>query len=204
MFILTAVLVSSEVSVWSDIVEREVADEVVQEVMLNPVRAGRLEILPIFSMRFSGGSLVYQAGMSLGYFVSQIHQLGGSFVIGNRAYNRQENHQTVQISHSRTLPSTVNNSLSVADGFGSSLMGFYRFNIPVQVKKQTFLFVEFFAGRDFWGWEDMSELGSGVGMRKVLSDRIALITQYSYVIRFFNGQRLNHHIVSAGVSTFFR
>ena len=204
MVILTAGLLAFGAPALADIVQEEGPDEGVGGVTLNPVRAGRLEIVPIMSMRFSGSTLVYQAGVSVGYSLSRMHQVGGSFVMGNRAYNRRANRREVLATPPGTVRNATGNALSIDDGFGSSLTGFYRLNIPIQVEKRTFPFVEAFGGRDFWGWGNVSELGGGVGVRKVLSDRTALTSQYSYVALFANGQRLNRHIVTAGVSMFFR
>ena len=51
-------------------------------VTLNPVRAGRLEVIPILSVGISDGSVVYQGGVSVGYSLSRLHQIGGAFVAG--------------------------------------------------------------------------------------------------------------------------
>lgn len=173
------------------------------EIDLSPIsgiRAGHLEINPIMSMRLSGGAVVYQVGVALGYAVTRSHQLGGSFVMGNRLYDRTNRREVVV-----GAPLTTSNSprLSIDQGFGSSLTGFYRYNVPYQVDKRTFPYVEVFGGRDF-GWGDLSEAGAGVGFRRFVSRTTSLNTQYSYVALFADGERLNRHVITAGFSVFFR
>ena len=75
--ILTAGLLAFGAPALADIVQEEESGEGVGGVTLNPMRAGRLEIVPIMAMRFSGSSLVYQAGVSVGYSLSQMHQVAG-------------------------------------------------------------------------------------------------------------------------------
>ena len=178
-------------------------EETEGEIDLSPIsgiRAGHLEINPIMSMRLSGGAVVYQVGVALGYAVTRSHQLGGSFVMGNRLYDRTNRREVVV-----GAPLTTSNSprLSIDQGFGSSLTGFYRYNVPYQVDKRTFPYLEVFGGRDF-GWGDLSEAGAGVGFRRFVSRTTSLNTQYSYVALFADGERLNRHVITAGFSVFFR
>ncbi len=172
------------------------------EIDLSPIgqiRAGHLEINPIMSMRLSGGSAVYQVGVALGYAITRTHQLGGSFVMGNRLYDRTNRRQVVVGS-----PLTTNSvRLSVDQGFGSSLTAFYRYNVPFQIEKRTFPYLEVFGGRDF-GWGDLNEVGAGVGFRRFVSRTMSVNTQYSFVSLFADGQRWNRHVITAGFSVFFR
>lgn len=173
------------------------------EIDLSPIsgiRAGHLEVNPIMSMRLSGGAAIYQVGVAVGYAVTRTHQLGGSFVMGNRLYDRT-NRREVLVGPPLSNGNGAN--LSIDQGFGSSLTGFYRYNAPFQIEKRSFPYVEVFGGRDF-GWGDLSELGAGVGVRRFVSQTTALNTQYSYVALFADGQRLNRHIITAGFSVFFR
>ena len=177
-------------------------EEGIAGIPTGPYRSGRLEINPILSVRFSGSAVVYRAGMSLGYSLSRGHQLGGSFVMGNRVWDRANRRDVVVETTGgiRTLPG---NTLSVDEGFGSSLTAFYRYNIPVQVKRKTYPFVEVFGGRDF-GWGDVSEVGGGVGARRFVSKNTAWTTQYSYMVLFANGQHVGRHVIAGGMSVFFR
>jgi hypothetical protein len=117
---------------------------------VGPIQAGRLEVNPIMSFRMSGGGMVYQVGASVGYSLTRHHQLGGSFVMGNKLYTRTNRRQAVIQQDARIGGPTTGN-FSVDQGFGSSLTGFYRFNVPIEVSKRTYPHVEVFAGRDF-GW----------------------------------------------------
>ena len=173
-------------------------------VTLSPVRAGRLEVIPILSVGISDGSVVYQAGVSVGYTLSRLHQIGGAFVAGNRAGDRWGERREIVETPQALVQTTAGYPATAEDGFGSSLSGFYRLNIPLKVEKHTSPFLEAFAGRDFWGWSGVSELGGGIGFRRVLSYRTALTTRYSYVAQFTEGQRLNRHVASVGVSMFFK
>jgi hypothetical protein len=173
-------------------------------VTLSPVRAGRLEVIPILSVGISDGSVVYQGGVSVGYSLSHMHQIGGAFVAGNRAYDRWGDRREIIETPQPPVQSTAGYPVSAEEGFGSSLSGFYRLNIPLKLDKRTSPFLEAFAARDYWGWAGVSELGGGIGFRRVLSSRTALTTRYSYVALFTGGQRLNRHVATVGVSMFFR
>ncbi len=187
----------------ADIVtEPDQSDEEVAGIRTGPYRAGRLEINPILSVRFSGSAAVYRAGLSIGYWLSRGHQLGGSFVMGNRVWDRA-NRREVLVETSGGIRTLPGNTLSVDEGFGSSFTGFYRYNIPVEVKRRTYPFIEVFGGRDF-GWGDVSELGGGVGARKFVSKNTAWTTQYSYTVLFAEGQHVGRHVISGGMSVFFR
>ena len=196
------ILVAGSPALADIITEPDQSDEEIEGIRPGPYRAGRLEINPILSVRFSGSAVVYRAGMSVGYWLTRGHQLGGSFVMGNRVWDRANRREVVVETTGgvRTLPG---NTLSVDEGFGSSLTGFYRYNIPIQVKRRTYPFVEVFGGRDF-GWGDVSELGGGVGARKFVSRNTAWTTQYSYTVLFADGQHVGRHVISGGMSVFFR
>ena len=183
--------------------ETDPEQEGIAGVIPNPFYAGRLEVSPIMSMYISGSTLVYRAGASVGYSITRGHQVGGSFVVGNRIWDRT--------SRSDVLLRTPGNTgdqgtpyRSFDDGFGSSLAGFYRYNIPWEVEERTFPFVELFGGRDFWSWGDISELGAGTGVRKLVSRSTAVTAQYAYSVLFANGEQAQRHVVTAGISKFFR
>ncbi len=173
-------------------------------VTLNPVRAGRLEVIPILSVGISDGSVVYQGGVSVGYSLSRLHQIGGAFVAGNRADDRWGERREIIDTPRAPVQTTAGFPVTAEDGFGSSVSGFYRLNIPLKVDKRTSPFLEAFAGKDFWGWAGVSELGGGIGFRRVLSYRTALTTRYSYVALFTEGRRMNRHVATVGVSMFFK
>ena len=184
------------------VMDEETEDEVIGRDF-NPLSVGKLEVRPIMSVRMSRNSVIYQAGVSVGYSLTRSHQVGGSFVMGNRAWNRANRREIPTLSSDGTRGIGAS-SFSVDDGFGSSVTGFYRYNVPYEVQRRVFPFVEAFGGRDFWGWGNVSEVGGGVGVRKVVSRSAALTTQYSFVALFTEGQRFNRHIVTAGISMFFR
>ena len=167
---------------------------------IGPIRAGQLEINPIMSFRMSGGGMVYQVGAAVGYAVTRHHQLGGSFVMGNRLYTRTNQRQAVVAIDSRIGGPTTGN-FSVDQGFGSSLTGYYRFNVPIEVSKRTYPHLEVFAGRDF-GWGDLSEVGAGLGFRKFVNRNTALTSQYSYVLLFSEGENVRRHVITAGFTVF--
>ncbi len=176
---------------------------------IGPIRAGQLEVTPIMSVRFSGSSLFYRAGVQVAYSISQWHQIGGSFIAGNRQYDRRAGLDTPD--QDDLIPALDNATidargryLTVDDGFGSSVSGFYRLNIPIQIKKRTFPFLEVFAARDFLGWGNVSELGGGAGTRQVLSKHTALTAMYGYSVLFAGEDRIKRHFVKGGVSVFFR
>jgi hypothetical protein len=129
------------------------------------------------------------------------HQLGGSFVMGNKLYTRTNRRQTV-IQQDTRIGGPTTESFSVDQGFGSSLTGFYRFNVPVEVSKRTYPHVEVFAGRDF-GWGNLSEVGAGLGFRKFVNRTTALTSQYSYVLLFAEGENLKRHVITAGFTLFY-
>ena len=87
-------------------------------------------------------------------------------------------------------------------GFGASLTGFYRFNIPIEVGQKMYPHLEVFAGREY-GWGDLSEVGGGLGGRKCLSRTTALTSQYSYVLLFAEGDNLRRYVILAGFTVFF-
>lgn len=173
-------------------------------VTLNPVRAGRLEIIPILSVGLSDGSVVYQGGVSIGVALSRLHQVGGAFVVGNRAYDRWGDRTDIMEVPQPPVQTRAGYPASAEDGFGSSLSGFYRLNIPLRVDRRTWPFLEAFAARDYWGWSGVSEVGGGVGFRRALSNRTALTTRYAYVALFTGDERFNRHVATVGVSMFFR
>lgn len=181
-------------------------DGAIAGVSVQPIRGGRWEVTPIFSMRFNGGDFFYRAGVAVAYSINRYHQVGGSFVAGNREYDRLAGRDFTDVSQTVTqdAPDVRGRYFSVDEGFGSSVSAFYRLNVPLQIEKRTFPYVEVFGGRDFWGWGDVSELGGAVGVRKVVSRRMALTTAYGYSVLFSNGQHINRHVVTAGVSMFFR
>ena len=51
-------------------------------VTIGPIRAGQLEVTPIMSVRFSGSSLFYRAGVQVAYSISRWHQIGGGVYRG--------------------------------------------------------------------------------------------------------------------------
>ena len=184
----------------AEVIWDEEAEDGVDISPIGPIRAGHLEINPIMSFRMSGGAAVYQVGASIGYAITRHHQVGGSFVMGNRLYNRTNRRQVVGVDNARIGGTTAN--VSVNQGFGSSLTGFYRFNLPCEVSKQTYPHLEVFAGRDF-GWGNLSEVGGGLGVRKFVSRTTALTSQCSYVVLFADsGANLKRHVISAGVTVF--
>ena len=178
-------------------------------VNIGPIRAGQLEVTPVMSVRFSNRGLFYRAGVQVAYSISRWHQIGGSFIAGNRQYDRRAGLDTpdrddlTQVLDNATIDAR-GRYMTVDDGFGSSVSGFYRLNIPIQIKKRTFPFVEAFAARDFWGWGNVSELGGGAGTRQVLSKHTALTAMYGYSVLFAGEDRIKRHFVKGGVSVFFR
>jgi len=202
---LTAVLVMCVTHTQADITGlAEEDDDSVAGIQVQPIRGGRWEITPIMSMRFSHGDLFYRAGIAVAYSINRYHQIGGSFVAGNREYNRLVSSNPTGITNEDQVQNIRGRYLTVDEGFGSSVSGFYRLNIPWQIERRTYPFVELFGARDFWGWGNVSELGGGVGVRKLVSRRTALTTTYGYSVLFTNGQHINRHMVTAGVSVFFR
>ena len=199
---LTAILLSVGSPVLADVVTPEEPDRDTEVIDLGgPYVAGRLEISPIMSMSMSGRSIVYRAGVSVGYTMTRTMQLGGMFVMGNRIWDRTSRREVTVIPPGNDLSG---NYLSVDDGFGASLTGYLRYNIPFAVQKKVYPFLEVFGGHDFWAWGDISELGGGAGVRKMLSKKTALTTFYGYSVMFADGQRVGRHVVTAGVSVFFR
>lgn len=171
-------------------------------VTLDPIRAGRLEVTPVMAMSYTANGLVYRAGVTVGYSLTRMNQLGGSFVMGNRVWDRATRFET-RAESSDLNPASSRRYLSVDEGFGSSLTGFYRLNIPIEVEKRTYPYLEVFGGRDF-GWGDVSEVGGALGVRKFVSRKTAVISQYSFSALFADGETVTRHVVSAGVSMFFR
>lgn len=192
----------------ADIVGLEEEEEGLGGVNVSPIRAGRLEITPIMSLRFAGGNFLYRGGVQVAVSLNRWHQIGGSFVAGNRQYDRLARRDFSGLDQSQSLDNATVDArgryLTVDEGFGSSVSGFYRLNIPIQIQKRTFPFVELFGARDFWGWGDVGELGGGAGVRKMISKRTTLNTMYGYSVLFAGGDRITRHFVAAGVSVFFR
>jgi hypothetical protein len=165
------------------------------------IRAGQLEVTPVLSMSLSGDNLVYRVGATVGYALTRFHQIGGSFVVGNRLYDRVNN---TTIGVSAPAGGIGARGLSFDDGFGASLSGYYRYNIPLKIGKRTFPFMEAFGGRDYWGWGNVSEAGAGAGVRKTLSSRTAVTSQYSFAMLFSQGETFPRHLLTVGVSMMFR
>jgi len=193
----------------ADIVGLDEEDEGLGGVNVSPITAGRLEITPITSLRFSGSTLLYRGGVQVAFAINQWHQIGGSFIVGNRQYDRlaRRDFSGLQGEAQALDNATIDargRYLTVDEGLGSSVSGFYRLNLPIQIEKRTFPFLEVFAARDFMGWGDVSELGGGAGVRKMLSRRTALNTMYGYSVLFAGSDRIPRHFVTAGVSVFFR
>jgi hypothetical protein len=199
LLLVIAVALTSVSPTIGEIVISEASEDDVDIAPVGPVRAGQLEINPIMSFRMSGGNMVYQVGATIGYAITRHHQLGGSFVMGNKLYSRTNQRQVVGGTDARIGGST--NNFSVDQGFGSSLTGFYRFNLPFQISERTYPHLEVFAGRDY-GWGDRSEVGGGLGFRKFVNRTTALTSQYSYVLLFADGQNLKRHVISAGFTVF--
>ncbi len=156
MILLSALAVGLGSPAVGEVIVTEEADDDIEILPVRPIPAGRLEINLIMSFRMSGGAMVYQVGASIGYAITRHHQLGGSFVMGNRLYSRTNQRQVVTATDARI--GGVAGSFSVDQGFGSSLTRFYRFNLPFEVSRKTYPHVEVFAGRDF-GWGDFSKIG---------------------------------------------
>ncbi len=188
-----------------------------QEVMgrLNPLRAGRFELTPILSAQFSGGGLAVNVGASFGYLITASHQLGGTFIYGNTVRESQTarlRNSAVRREIESAVGSTTGQVLAgISDptmigvpwqrGWGASLTGFYRYNVPVERRKVR-PFLSIFGGRDFHDGFNYSELGGAVGARKALSPRLALTAQYGYSLLFSNGQTYRRNGAYIGVSAF--
>jgi hypothetical protein len=168
-------------------------------VMFDPIRAGRLEVTPVMAMSYANNGLVYRAGVTVAYSLTRMNQLGGSFVMGNRVWDRAIRREVQDVPQ----VAARQGHFSVDEGFGSSLTGFYRLNIPIEVEKRTYPYLEVFGGRDF-GWGDVSEVGGALGVRKFVSRKTAVTSQYSFSALFADGDHVTRHVVSAGVSMFFR
>lgn len=197
-FLVLACLVGVSPAV-GDVIWDEEADDI-DISPIGPMKAGRLEINPIMSFRMSGGTMVYQVGAAVGYSITRHHQVGGSFVLGNRLYSRANRRQVTPTDDIRIGGSA--SRFSVDQGFGSSLTGFYRFNAPFEVSEKTYPHVEVFAGRDY-GWGDLSEVGAGLGFRRFVSRTTAMTSQYSYVLLFAEDEHVTRHVISAGFTVFF-
>ncbi len=172
-----------------------------------PIRAGQLEVTPIISWRISGDQFFYRAGLQVAYAINPWHQIGGAFVAGTRdRFERRGlpgSQDQIQVLDNTTVD--VRGRYGAAnEGFGSSVSGFYRLNLPIKIEKRAFPFLEVFAARDFWGWGNVSELGGGAGVRKRVSKRTALNAMYGYSVLFANGDRTTRHFVTLGMSVFFR
>lgn len=184
----------------------EESDGSVAGVDLGPIRGGRWEITPIMTMRFAGGDLFYRAGIAVAYSINRYHQIGGSFIAGNRQYDRLASRDISGIADqvAGDTKDIRGRYLTVDEGFGSSVSGFYRLNIPWQIERRTYPYIELFGARDFWGWGNVSELGGGLGVRKMVSRRTAFTTTYGYSVMFADGEHIKRHLITAGVSVFFR
>ena len=202
LLLMTLILVSGG-PVLADVIiddrPQEEEPEGIGGVTLDPIRAGRLEVTPVMSMSYANNGLVYRAGVTVAYSLTRMHQLGGSFVMGNRVWDRANRREVVDVQQ----VDARQGFFSVDEGFGSSLTGFYRLNLPIEVEKRTYPFLEIFGGRDF-GWGDVSEVGGAVGIRRFVSRKTAVTSQYSFSALFADGDHITRHVVSAGVSMFFR
>ena len=182
---------------------------------LNPLRAGRLEVTPIMSVQYYGGGLAVNVGASFGFLISPAHQVGGTFIYGNtgreseavRARNRALRRQIEDVIG--TTPTQVLASASSPAGFGipsergwgASLTGFYRYNLPMAQRKVR-PFLQVFGGRDFRNGFDYSEVGGAVGARRAMSPRMALTAQYGYSLLLLDGRTYRRSVASVGVSAF--
>ncbi|MCZ6636432.1 MAG: hypothetical protein O7G87_23780 [bacterium] len=200
---LVVFLLAVAVPIQADIIYDEEPDEDLAPRM-GPIHAGQLEINPILSMRINGSEIFYRAGVSVSYALNRYHQIGGSFVAGNRELDRRARRNFPDVLAENQPRNIRGATLTLDEGIGSSVSGFYRLNLPIQIQKRTYPFAEVFAARDFLVWGDVSEAGGSVGVRKIVSRRTAFTTQYGYTVLFYNGQRLGRHIITAGVSMFFR
>ena len=203
MTILMALIIVSGVPAAADVI---VDDEPQEEeaggiggVTFDPIRAGRLEVTPIMSMSYANNGLAYRAGMTVAYSLTRRHQLGGTFVLGNRVWDRATRQEVVDVPR----VDARQRFFSVDEGFGSSLTGFYRLNLPFELEKRTYPYLEVFGGRDF-GWGDVSEVGGAFGVRKFVSRNLAMNYQYAFSALFADGDHTTRHVLSAGVSMFFR
>jgi hypothetical protein len=182
---------------------------------LNPLRAGRFELTPILSTQFYGGGLAINVGASFGYMISRSHQLGGTFIYGNTVRESQtvrpRNNAVQKLIENGTGPTAeqvlagMSNLSNVGypsrRGWGASLTGFYRFNVPVEHRKVR-PYLSIFGGRDFHNGFDYSEVGGALGARRAISPRVALTAQYGYSLLFSNGQTYRRNGVSFGLSVF--
>jgi hypothetical protein len=182
---------------------------------LNPLRAGRFELTPILSVQYYGGAMAVNVGASFGYLITASHQLGGAFIYGNTVREsqtarlrssaaRREVENAVSPTTGQVLAGM--NSLSGVGlpsqrGWGASLTGFYRYNVPVERRKVR-PFLSIFGGRDFHNGFNYSEVGGAIGARKALAPRLALTAQYGYSLLFSNGQTYRRNGVYVGVSAF--
>ncbi len=181
----------------------------------NPLRAGRFELTPILSTQFYNGALAVNVGASFGYMISRSHQLGGTFIYGNTVREsqtvRRRNNAVRQLMEDAVGPTTgqilagmsslSGTGLPSQRGWGASLTGFYRYNVPVE-RRKVHPFFSLFGGRDFHNGFDYSEVGGAVGARKALSPRLALTAQYGYSFLFSNGQTYRRNGASVGLSMF--
>lgn len=182
---------------------------------VNPLRAGRLEVTPIVSAQYYGGGLAVNLGASFGYLISRSHQLGGTFVYGNtvrqseavRARNealRRQIEDVIGSTPSQVLASASSPAgvgVPSERGWGASLTGFYRCNLPVE-RRKVHPFLQVFAGRDFRNGFNYSEVGGAFGARRALSSRMALTAQYGYSLLFLDGKTYRRNVASVGVSAF--
>ena len=201
---LAAGLLALTAPAQADIVGAEEEEPGVGGVTVHPIRGGRWEITPILTLRVSGGDLFYRGGVAVAYSLNRHHQIGGSFVAGNREYDRRARRDFDALGNQIDMPDVRGNYFTMNENFGSSASAFYRLNLPMQIEKRTFPYLEVFGSRNFWGWGAVSELGGGAGVRRMLSNRTALNTTYGYSVLFADGQRIKRHVVTAGVSMFFR
>ncbi len=185
-------------------------------VSLNPVRSGKFELTPILSTRYNNGRVAVNVGASFGYLFTPSHQIGGTLVFGNTLRESQAirvRNSAVRSQIEEAVSPTTGQVLSNVSaplgiglpselGWGASMTGFYRYNIPYERRKVS-PFLSVFGGRDFHNGYNYSELGGSIGARKAVSRRATLTMQYGYSFLFLDGGHEPRNIVSIGVSTFF-
>lgn len=184
-------------------------------VPLNPLRAGRFELTPILSTQYYNGALAVKVGASFGYLITRSQQLGGTFIYGNTVRESQTarlRNSAVRRKIEDVISPTPGQVLAgISDptriglpsqrGWGASLTGFYRYNIPVEHRRVR-PFLSIFGGRDFHNGFDYSEVGGAIGARRALSPRLALTAQYGYSLLFSHGQTYHRNGASVGLSAF--
>lgn len=182
---------------------------------MNPLRAGRLEVTPIVSVQYHGGGVAVNVGASFGILIHPAHQLGGTFIYGNtvrqseavrtRSRALQREIEAVIGTTPSGLMASVSNPAGIGipsvQGWGASMTGFYRYNLPVEQRKVR-PFLQVFGGKDFRNGFDYTEVGGAVGARRIISSRAALTAQYGYSLLFLDGKTHRRSVASVGVSAF--